>query len=150
MPFLDVTDLLHDPEIAGETFQVVRRPESVNPFGETVIINQIYAGIGQISTTPPTNLMRMEAYTSTEKTIYIITDFKLTLPAAGYQADLVKWKNDYYMVNRLEDYSQYGAGFVAAACGAYDWSMEPTTSSTESLPSLDLSKAKDSQFVPIF
>ena len=136
MPFLDVTDLFFDPMIAGEKFNVVRRQESINPFGEGVLTLTTYENIkGQVAPYKPFNLNREAAYTTQEKTLQVITTFKLFGASKdqinrNYQPDLIFWKNDYYIVSELEDYSQYGAGFVSAICTAFDWTIEATAGPT--------------------
>lgn len=132
MPYIDVNDLLLDPEIAGETFTVVRRKEAVNSFGEPVLALETYANvIGQVGPASRNSLVREQSFSTQEKSIRVITAFKLTGASKdsaqqAYQPDLVFWHNGYYIVAEIEDYSQYGAGLVSADCSSYDWTM-PTT-----------------------
>jgi len=137
MPWIDVSSLLLDPEIAGERFQVIRRKESVNPFGEAILSTQIYKNvIGQVSPTARNSLLREQSFSSQEKTIRVITNFKLigasknNIDGQYYQPDLIYWKNGYYIAGEIEDYSQYGAGLVSADCAAFDWTMPITEGPT--------------------
>jgi sRNA-binding regulator protein Hfq len=128
MPYIDVSSILLDPEIAGEKFQVIRRKETINPFGESVLASQTYNVIGQIGPTARNSLIREQSFSSQEKTIRVITSFKLVGAAKDglqqdYQPDLIFWKNGYYLAGEIEDYSQYGAGLVSADCSVYDWTI---------------------------
>ena len=132
MPMINVTPLLFDSYIAGEKFTVYRRTEAVNSYGESIVAGQVYPSvIGQVSPIGPNNLLREPSFTSTEKSIYVITNFPLTKGSLDnngntYQPDLVQWKNSFYIVCRTEDYSKYGAGFVAAVCEVFDWEVRIT------------------------
>jgi|SRR5208337_833116 len=137
MPYIDVTSILLDPEIAGTKFQVVRRIETISPFGEAILEMTTYNAIGQVSPTSRNSLVREQAFSTQEKAIRVITNFKLTGASKDelsqtYQPDLIFWKNGYYIVSELEDYSQYGAGFVSADCASYDWTMPITAGPTGS------------------
>ena len=135
MPWIDVSSILLDPEIAGEKFNVIRRKESVNSFGESVLSTQTFKNvIGQVSPTARNSLLREQSFSSQEKTIRVITNFKLIGAAKNavqyYQPDLIYWKNGYYIAGEIEDYSQYGAGLVSADCAAFDWTMPITEGPT--------------------
>jgi hypothetical protein len=137
MPYIDLTPILLDPEIAGEKFKVVRRRESVNPFGQAILTPQTFNAIGQVSPTGRNSLIREQAFSSQEKTIRVITNFKLIGPSKdgteqAYQPDLIFWKGSYYIVGELSDYSQYGAGFVSADCSSFDWTIASTQGPTGS------------------
>ena len=131
MPFIDVTDLLTDSFIAGENFTVYRRKENINPFGESIVTVQIEQAVGQISPTSPSNLVRDPAYSSQYKNLDVITTFRLIgagqdISTQAYQPDLVLWKGNFYIVNKVDDYTHYGAGFVQAICDAFDWTINIT------------------------
>jgi hypothetical protein len=143
MPNIDVTDLLFDLDIAGETFQVVRRRQVVNAFGETQLLSITYNAIGQIAPAARTYLERTEGYTSQQKDIQVITTFKLFGPSKDgahnlYEPDLIFWKNGFFICNKVEDYSQYGAGMVAATCEAFDWTVQATSGPTAGIINREL------------
>jgi hypothetical protein len=135
VPYIDLTPVLLDPEIAGEKFRVFRRKETVNPFGESVLSVRHYDSIGQVSPTARNSLTREQSFSTQEKAIRVITSFKLTgaskdATQQAYQPDLILWKNGIYIVGEIEDYSQYGAGFVSADCSAFDWTIPVTEGPT--------------------
>ncbi len=135
MPWIDLTPVLLDPEIAGEGFQVIRRMEIVNSYGESVLSYKTYTPIGQVIPTARNSLVREQSFSSQEKAIRVITSFKLRGASKddvgqNYQPDLIFWKSGYYICQEIEDFSQYGAGFVSADCSAFDWIIPATNGPT--------------------
>lgn len=131
MPLIDVSDILADPDIAGETFTVVRQAEDVNEYGETQVVTTQFTASGSIQPTGDNSLLREEAFQAQQKTIQVITTFLLrgaTQDPAGsgqlYQPDLVVWKGEKFLVRVVEDYSAYGAGMVRAEC-ITQWFSDP-------------------------
>lgn len=127
MPFIDVSDIINDVFISGERFNVIRRSDTVGINGETTIGSAPLCGIGQITPTGDNSMLREEAFTTDQKTIQVITTFKLRGPAKdkytqqNYQPDIVVWNGDNYLVRTLQDYSKYGAGMVVAECSSIDY-----------------------------
>lgn len=129
---IDVTDLLHDPFIAGEEFIVIRRRETINAYGERTShpIQRLLA-VGSIQPTGNNSLVREEAYQTETKTIKVITDFLLRGPTKDksqpqgatvtFDPDIVIWRGDSYVVKSIDDYSQYGIGMVQAECASVDY-----------------------------
>jgi hypothetical protein len=136
MPLLDVSDVLTDPDIAGERLEVVRRFETVNGFGESVVTTKRYAVRGSVTPVGDNSLIREEAYQAEAQTILVVTAFLLRGPSknpAGqsFQPDVILWLGDSYVVRVLNDYSRYGAGMVEAECSSIDFIDEaPRTGPT--------------------
>lgn len=123
MPGIDVTDLLSDPDIAGETFTVIRRAEAINSYGESVTTNTTLTASGSITPVGDNSLLREEAYQAQQKAIQVVTTFLLrgaSQDPSGsgqlYQPDIVIWKGEQFLVKVVEDFSNYGAGFIRAEC----------------------------------
>jgi hypothetical protein len=126
MPFIDVDDVLRDPDIAGTTFSVIRRAETVNNYGETTTTDTVIPNcIGAIFPTGDNSLVREEGYTTKSATITVVTTFFLRgaskQAGANYQPDIVLWNGDHYLVSTVNDYSQYGAGMIEAECIATEF-----------------------------
>ena len=121
MPFLDVTDVLLDPDFA-DTIGVIRRTEVVNSYGEAQVYDKPDFNIIAVVTTPGANeLSRLPEYATFTNTISVITKFPLRSAsqensADNYQPDLIVYQNTKYVVNHVDDYTQYGPGFVQAIC----------------------------------
>jgi hypothetical protein len=100
---------------------VERRKESVNGYGENGTADQIYADLPAVVYPEGQNKLdrRVEAQ-STTKVIGIVTRFALRTATPGWQADTVVWRGNRYLVTGVQDYSQYGAGFVEAMAEAQE------------------------------
>jgi len=125
MPYLDVTELLTDPEIAGELFTVIRRQQIVGATGGVTTSNTTYTARGSIGPVPPDQIAREPEQQYQGKTLSVVTMFRLRgasqLAGNEFQPDLIQWKGDYYVVTALDDYTAYGAGMVQAICTSIDW-----------------------------
>jgi len=126
MPYLDVTSLLADPDIAGEPFIVVRRQQFVNSNGVVSTGATAYNAFGSIGPVSAAFLQRLEDQQFVGKAISVVTTFMLRnatkeIQGYSYQPDLIQWKNNYYLVNDVADFSQFGAGMVQANCTTFDY-----------------------------
>jgi hypothetical protein len=131
VPQIDITSVLASPIVAGERFVVQRRIETVDQYGQSQIATQTYSAIGSIVPTGDNSLVREEAYQQQAKSITVRTTFRLRGaakdgPGYHYQPDLVIWKGDAFIVRTVDDYSQYGAGMVEAACTSIDLIDQPS------------------------
>lgn len=123
MAEIDVSDIIADGFISGDSFTVIRRLETVSDFGRVVITETRIPAFGQVTPTGDNSLVRAEAYQTQANTIKVITNFPLRGPAkdsAGnqYQPDVVEWRGAPYVVRVLNDYSAFGVGFVEAECSS--------------------------------
>jgi hypothetical protein len=125
VPEIDVTEVLTDSFIAGESFSVVRRPQITGTDGFVSTTDVVIPGvIGSVTPVGENSMVRDEAYSNQLKTIKVVTPFLLrgvaeTIDGVEWSADLVLWKDTYYIVRTLEDYSQYGVGMVDADCVSF-------------------------------
>ena len=129
MPFLDVTDVLTDPDFAT-TFNVTRTTESVGENGRLGSSPALFPAIVGVVTPDKRNLVRLPDGSRQTASITIYTKFQLTSGegcvnsspgnVASIAADVVSWKGRNYVVAAVEDWSQYGAGFVKAAADYVD------------------------------
>lgn len=134
MSFIDVTDVLLDPDIAGQTFTVVRRQDVVNDHGEGEQVTQVIPGvIGAIYPTGENSLIREVAAEAQAQTITVVTPYRLrpasqeTSTGRQFQPDLVLWDGNYYVVWTVNEFTQYGPGFIAADCMETDYTTEAPT-----------------------
>ncbi|WP_158810463.1 hypothetical protein [Beijerinckia sp. L45] len=119
MPFLDVTDVLKDPDFAT-TFSVARSATTVGNDGETALTPSTFTGIvGVVTPANSNDLKRMAEVERLTGAIAIHTTF--TLMAGGAQtdgttvtADVVTWNGRQYSIFAVDDWTQFGAGFVRA------------------------------------
>lgn len=150
MPLIDVTQVLLDPVVAGEAFEVVRREEVVNNFGEPVLTTIRLQVLGSVQPTGNNSLARQDAFQTQAKTLRVITMFRLRgvskerATGNSYQPDLVYWRGDYFIVNELEDFTQYGAGMIQADCTSIDFIDDAPSIAPAQVGRLDFSLARNS------
>ena len=155
MPYLDVTSILSDPMIAGEPFTVVRRQQFVGANGQVSTQTKTYTARGSIGPAGASFLNRLADQQFQGKALSVVTVFRLrgaSKEAQGYsfQPDLILWKGDYYIVQDLSDYSQFGAGMVQANCSTFDYVDQAPDGNTMAEPAIDLSQPRTSdQITPI-
>lgn len=130
MPQIDVTRLTRSPMIAGSAFQVQRRRQVVNRFGETVTRTTLLDGVGAVYPSGDNSLVRQADYEVQANTITVVTTFRLQGAAAvgstNYLPDLVIWNGNPYLVSTVNDFSQYGAGFIEAECSSQSMVDNPS------------------------
>lgn len=131
MPDIDVTDLLSDPDIAGDEFTVKRRQETVNTFGRSVVATVPLDACGPVFPAGDNSLIRQDAFDAEANTITVVTEFRLRGPSKSgglqFKADLVEWprqSGNHYIVRTTNDFSRYGAGMIEAECTSIDFSDE--------------------------
>lgn len=126
MPRLDPTRALSSPYLASK-FTVIRRPNTVSPTGVVVIgPTERLEGIGIITFPSASRLQREDAYQIQGKMISVATKTRLygaMRDKAGqqYQPDIILWRGDHYQVVSVDDWTNFGAGFVNALCASTDY-----------------------------
>lgn len=124
MPFLDITDLLFDPDFAT-TFDVIQTQETVNGAGRTVQTLVTTSDVVGVVIPDGGSLVRQPDGSRLSGAIQVYTTFLLSegsggtdaSPASGTsaEADIVVWKGRKYIVAATQDYSEFGAGWVLAS-----------------------------------
>ena len=114
MPLLDVTDAILDAMFMT-AMTYTRRTE--------VLTN----GVASYTGTPAAfyGVVTMERGNRQDQppeasrvggSIYVHTLTRLSDGNSGFGADLVSWNGQTYTVTAIDNYSQYGAGFICATC----------------------------------
>ena len=149
MPYLDVTEVLSDPDLA-DVFEVVRRQAVVNSHGELVpvIVQRFPAVTGVCTPTGNNSLVRADAYQSQMNSLQVLTTFRIrsaSKDADGimWMPDLVRYRGDTFVVKSLNDFAQFGPGFVQAECIEIEWNDAPVPEEGPA-SSLDFSQASNS------
>ncbi len=121
MPSIDVNDVLISLDIANQTFSVIRRLQTKD-HGRTVTNDTVVPNVrGAVQPIGDNSLLREEQYTSGNNAITVWTQYRLRAAShdgAGnvYQPDLILWNGDYYMVRVLDEWTDFGPGYVRAEC----------------------------------
>lgn len=115
MPFLDVSDVISDPDFA-DTVTRHRLVLSVNAYGEgstvstdTTLVAVVTQGGGDV-------LDRTGDAEKIKGSITVHTTGDLTAGDGTLDADEVTWRGRRYIVDSVSDWSSYGVGYVAASC----------------------------------
>lgn len=119
MPLLDVTSVLTSPMFA-DNFQVTRRVDAVGTNGRNTVTASTSTQSGVVQPDGDNTDERPETYGTGRKTISVITKFRLQAQVNGCLPDLVTWRGDTYLVETIEDLTNYGAGFIEATCTSQD------------------------------
>jgi galactose-6-phosphate isomerase len=124
MSQLDFSAVLTDP-LFLDYYTVMRRSQVISTSGIASTNNVTTPNVaGVVYPSEPNDLQRLPDDQVMSKTLTIITNFALygEAEAAGteYQPDLVDWNGDSFVVRLIEDWSNYGTGFIKAICTSID------------------------------
>ncbi|MBD2803493.1 head-tail adaptor [Xenorhabdus sp. ZM] len=116
MPFLDVTEVLSDPDFCDPSLTYKRRKSVIDDDGIPSIQETIiqFSGVVTVDRSIEAQL-RMSGQTVTGN-ILIVTTERLIAGATGHIGDIVTYQNREYLVKSVDPYTAYGAGFVQAHC----------------------------------
>lgn len=117
MAFLDVTDIVLDPDFCDTGLVQERQTQTISSGGmaSAVTVQTTFAGV--VCSADGTRLERRAQGDIVPGSITIHTPLVLsTGKAGGIMADVVQWSGARYTVVRVNSYSHFGAGFVAAEC----------------------------------
>jgi hypothetical protein len=123
-PTLDVVDVLYSAEFM-DTFTVVRRDSGVTPQGRSETVETQYATTGVVQPSGANTQERPKDYAAGRKSCFVATQFRLRAQSEGFFPDLVLWRGDDYLVETVEDYTNFGRGFVQAYCTSQDLQDAP-------------------------
>lgn len=131
-PMMDMSEALTDP-VTLDSFTLYRRKQIVDIYGETKMSYDIQPNIRGVVTPASKNDLDRKADSQIQtKSIEIITRFAIrgesqTVGEIEYQPDVVVWNGDSFLVKRVDDFSNYGRGFVLVICESIDIVDLPTT-----------------------
>lgn len=121
MPLIDVTSVLIDPDFA-QRINVTRRAQIIDVNGRTVITPTALTPIGVVEPEVPPDFA-LEADMARDQTDIFVAAFKFKFlgptdlgGGTTTQPDLITWQGTTYMVKKVLDWTQYGAGWSAAIC----------------------------------
>lgn len=112
-PSLDVSDLILDPDFS-QAIIVQRNAQSVSVQGLTVIAPTQVQVIAVVVPAGSLDLNRSADAELLKGKIHIYTQFPLTAGDGTVTADIVFWNGREYTVSAVDDYTQFGVGFVDA------------------------------------
>ena len=120
MPDLDLSDILCDPDLAGDVFHVVRRIASISAGGVVAITGTqtdlLFGGVVPQDAT----LGQDPDGARVAGTIKVWAQYPFVMASGGTLADLILWNGRRYIVTDVQDYSRFGGGFMAATATLQD------------------------------
>lgn len=116
MPFLDVTEVLSDPDFCDYTLVCTRSAQTVDKDGFATNASQDIPFHGVVTVDRSLEAKRMAAGQSIGGAVLVVTTFRLTQGQPGQDADVVLYNGRHYRVTFVDPYTSYGAGFVQAHC----------------------------------
>lgn len=116
MPFLDVSDILLDPDFVDTSLACTRNAQAVGDDGLAVDTPTVIPFSGVVTNNTGDLLVRMTEGSRIQGSITIHTRFRLQAGGPGRDADIVTWQGRRYTVSSVGDWSTYGAGFILANC----------------------------------
>lgn len=129
MANLDLSELMYDDDLAGETFTVQRISRVVDDTGMSADQSYFSDGTGAVQPATPRQLEQLAEADRASAGIAIYTQFPLVVQTDTQAADIVIWQGKHYRTAQVTDWSNYGAGFVMAIATLIDLAADqPSTS----------------------
>lgn len=116
MAFLDISEVLLDPDFMDNDLVCERNKETVNEQGLAVVTTEEIPFSGVVTTNEGTKLQRAIDLERISGSITIHSIFPLTDGKDGTTADIVQWENKRYTVVNAYSYAHFGSGFTKAIC----------------------------------
>ncbi|HDV8348827.1 TPA: hypothetical protein RKT01_000565 [Burkholderia vietnamiensis] len=116
MAFLDVTEVLLDPDFMDTGLLCNRMMQTVDDHGraQNTVTSTPFAAV--VTSDKGDILHRNADGSRIIGSITLHTMFRLIDGSASYDADEVEWSGRTYTVVNVNDYSHFGRGFVCATC----------------------------------
>jgi hypothetical protein len=114
MPYLDVTDVLVDPDFVDSSLTCKRSALSTDGTGLGQLSTTTIGFAGVVCSDRGLVLDRTAVGERAFGSISIITQFRLRDSGTGATADIVQFNGREYTVTRVDDYSRFGRGFIQA------------------------------------
>ncbi|EPQ1146740.1 head-tail adaptor [Citrobacter amalonaticus] len=127
MPFLDVSEVLLDPDFMDTSLVCHRQVQTVDEDNFATNTPQDIPFSGVVTVDRSLEAKRMAAGQNISGAILIVTQFRLTQGQPGtdsiprLDADIVTYSGRDYRVTFVDPYTRYGGGFVQAHCELVDF-----------------------------
>jgi len=125
---LDFTEILSDPDVAGQSFDVIRRTDTVSTAtGRSVVTTANLPGqIGSVVPGDPGSLLRKEESAMADNTITVTTTFRLRALGNGIQPDIIVYGGIQYTVRAVKRWGLMANMTKAAAVSENAYDTDPT------------------------
>jgi hypothetical protein len=116
MPDLDVSDLLSDPDIAGEAIDVTRTARTTSNTGRSVDTPTTFTTYGNVQPASARSVQTLPEEMRETAAISVTVPVKLVGLKTSTSPDIITWDGNRYRVVSVMMYGNYGAGYWAATC----------------------------------
>lgn len=113
MPFLDVTEVLFDPDFA-QVLEITRRTNTVNAQGRTTITPSTLSPVGVITAGVPPEFQQGPDSIHSKNSITINCTLQLLDSSTTALPDYVIFNGNTYIVKKALPFSNFGAGFYCS------------------------------------
>jgi hypothetical protein len=118
--------VLSSPMVSAEEFSVQRRHRLTNNLGRGKFTTEDIEGLsGTIYAAGMNANERKEAATTGNKSIIVITRFRLQSQVRDLLADVVVWHGNRFYVQSCDDWLAVGSGWTEARCTSVDIDETP-------------------------
>ena len=129
-PLLNPGIVVLSSPILLDTFSVMRRIETVNSSGESVLSVSATTGIYGVVKAIGDRLDRRTDEETSKKDLRVFTKFALRGSTrdgvvTNYKPDLVYWHGNNFIVVDVRDWGAYGVGYVVAECNLFELVSAP-------------------------
>lgn len=127
MPFLDMSDVIMDPDFLDTSLVCHRQIQTLDEDNFPTNTPQDFPFSGVVTVDRSLEAKRMAAGQNINGAILIVTQFRLTQgqpqtdTAPRLDADIVTYSGRDYRVTFVDPYTRYGSGFVQAHCELLDF-----------------------------
>lgn len=115
MARLDVNDVLTDPDFMDGGLICYRKAQIIGDDG-IAVINETPSLFSAVVTSGGGDVRRNDVGEIETGSITVHTAFKLQAGADGYTADEILWSGQRWTVEKINNYTNFGRGFVEATC----------------------------------
>ncbi|WP_283149010.1 hypothetical protein [Silvimonas soli] len=116
MAQLDVTEVLLDPLFGDKNILCCRQTQTIDDNGYATNTEAQTPFFGVVTSDTGDVLTRLSEGSRIVGNIIIHTKLRLIDGDTGLDADEIIWQGRRYTVAKVNDYSHFGRGFVAASC----------------------------------
>jgi galactose-6-phosphate isomerase len=125
MPLMDMSAALAETQFQ-DSFTVVQRQQVVSNAGIGSMVATNFPNVsGVVYPSDENDLQRLPDYSIQMKAFTVFTQFALRGESEAedeeFEPDILLWNGDSFLVRTIEDYSNFGAGFVKAICTSTDY-----------------------------
>ena len=115
MANINVDDVISDIDFEDE-FNVIRSVETVGTDGLATFASTTFTACGVVQPASGRSLLLLPDSARVQGAIEIWTKEHLRMNDDYYAADVILWEDRSYIVSNVEDFFNYGKGYVRVTC----------------------------------